>query len=280
MTKGTFLYNVKECRAAISEFSRALNINNKIVDALVRRGKSYLCLHKYDSSILDFSSALGKYKHQDSTIFLYRSYAYDLIGNQTNAKLDYDSALRFHESVKELHHSFGLVKYEMQDFMGAISEFNKAIQIDKNYLPSIKARAISNFDLGRVQDSFEDCRRYLETFPNDTELNYIIAVYFFEQKDYKSTLRHVWKCKASLKTKGVYYLSGMTNYYLVNDKDAINDLTIALKLNPTNEEEGLFYYTIGLCKNNITPKSGCNEILKAIQKGSEDAKRNYSVECK
>src|SRR5688572_19756972 len=72
LTKGAFLYNVKECRAAIREFSRALNINNKIVDAQVRRGKSYLCLHKYDSSILDFSSALGKYEHQDSTIFLYR----------------------------------------------------------------------------------------------------------------------------------------------------------------------------------------------------------------
>lgn len=280
LTKGAFLYNVKECKAAIKEFTKALSINNKITDALVRRGKSYLCLHKYDSGILDFSSALGKYRYQDSTIFLYRSYAYNLIGKQTNAKLDYDSALRFHKSVKELHHSFGLVKYEMQDLAGAISEFNMAVQIDKNYFPSIKARAISNFDLGRVQESFRDSQLYLSYFPNDIDLNYIIAVYFFEQKDYKSALRHIEKCKANLKTKGMYYLSGMINYYLVNDKEAINDLTIALKLNPTGEEEGLFYYTIGLCKNNIKPKSGCKEILKAIQKGSEDAKRNYSVECK
>ena len=280
LTKGAFLYDIKECRSAIKEFSRALNINNKIIDALVRRGKSYLCLNEYDSSINDFNLALGKYKYHDSTIYLYRSYAYDLIGDVTKAKLDYDSALRFHKSVKKLHHSFGLVKYEMGDFTGALNEFNKALQIDNSYLPSIKARAVLNFDFGNIQDSFKDCQVYLNHFPNDIQINYFIAVYFFEQKDYISTLKHVTKCKAELKTKEMYYLSGMTNYYLVKDEEAINDLTVALKLNPTSEEEGLFYYTIGLCKNNIKPKSGCKEILKAIEKGSENAKKIYPFECK
>ncbi len=281
LNKGVFLYKIKEYKAAIREFSRAMSTNQKIITALTGRGKAYLCLNKYDSSIIDFSLALGGYKYQDSIIYLYRSYAYDLLGDQISAKRDYDSALTFHESVKKLHHSFGLVKYEMQDLEGAIKEYNKVVQMDDKFWPVIKDRAIANFDLQKSEESFKDCVSYLKNFPNDIELNYIASVLFFDKKDYASALKHVRKCKLNgLETKEIYHLSGLTNYNLVKDKEAIDDLTIALTMNPTKQEGAVFYNIIGICKNNIKPKSGCKEILEAIKRGLLDAKPNYEYECK
>lgn len=278
--KGIFLHDLRSYAEAVAEFSRALKINSNIVDAYVRRGRSYLGLHLYDSSINDFNLAYGKLKYQDSVIFLYRGHAYLKKGNYDAANADYDSASKFNSSYKEFLKSRALVKIEMEDLESALNDLNRVVIIDSSDLIAIKNRAIVNFQLNNLDTSLSDVNTYLKKYPKDAEVNLIAGGIFFEMKDYKTALQYLNSCKDKIKTMEAYRASGLTNYYLVNDQQAINDLKIALSLSPTQAEEAELYYIIGVCKNNLNPKSGCNELSKAIEKGLADAKRTYSEDCK
>jgi tetratricopeptide (TPR) repeat protein len=263
---------------AIKAFSKALKINPNINDALVRRGKAYLALKKYDSCMNDFANSIGKYPYHDSTIFLFRSYAFESIGEEKKYKQDLDSVLKFTKSLKVLHNALGMVKSEMQDYNGALLEFNKAINIDKEYLHAIKNRALVYYLLNNLEQAFVDSQTYIKWFPEDKEMNFIKAIHFFSIKKYEETLLYINKCKSKLKTKQVYFLSGAANYFLANDAESIKDLSIALTINPTPQEAAEMYNLIGVCKNNQKPKSGCADILRAINQGSIDAKQNFTAD--
>ncbi|MGC3945709.1 MAG: hypothetical protein QM762_14510, partial [Chryseolinea sp.] len=129
-------------------------------------------------------------------------------------------------------------------------------------------------------NALKDARHYLKYFPMNERTNYIAGTALFMKKDYKTALQYVDKCKTKPTIKTVYKLSGLCHYYLVHDQQAIEDLTKYLSLNVTQSEEAEAYYTIGICKNNVEPKSGCREIALAIEKGLTDAQLNYDDECK
>jgi tetratricopeptide (TPR) repeat protein len=277
--KGALLHDLKKYQEAIETFSKALLINPNITDAYVRRGISYLGLHNYDSSILSFNRAIGKYRYQDSVIFKYRALAYLAKNQVALAKSDYDSAIKFNERDKHLLNNRALVKIELMDLNGALDDLNRAINEDKNYLNAIKNRAIVNSQIGDIENALKDSNHYLKYYPLDEHINLIVGAISFDKKEYTTALQYLNKCKVNLKTKEVYKLSGMSNYFLVQDKQAINDLTQLLEFDLTQSEEAEAYYIIGICKNNITPKSGCRDIKIAIEKGQADARRNYTEEC-
>jgi tetratricopeptide (TPR) repeat protein len=278
--KGAYLHEKKKYSDAINTFSKAIVINSSLTDAYVRRGISYLGLEKYDSSILDFNHAIGKFSYQDSVIFKYRALAYLASNKFELAKADYDSALKFNPHDKDLLNNRALAKMELKDLKGALEDLNRAISEDKNYLNAIKNRAIVNSQIGDVETTLKDTNHYLKYFPLDPNINLIVGTIYFDRKDYKNALQYLDKSKASLKTKQVYILSGMSHFFLVQDQKAIDDLSQVLNFTLTQSEAAEIYYIIGLCKNNIKPKSGCGDIIMAVKLGQPDAKRNYKEECK
>lgn len=277
--KGAFLHGKERYSDAIEEFSKALDVNPNIVDAYVRRGISYLGLQRYDSGIIDFNRAIGKYRHQDSVIFRYRGLAFLMTKKFASAKSDYDSALKFAPHDKELLNNRAWTKVELLDLYGALDDLNSAIGEDPNYLNAIKNRAIVNSQAGNLENALKDSNHYLKYFPADEHINLIVGAIFFNKKEYKKALLYLDKSREKLKTKDAFLLSGLSHYFLVQDHQAIEYLTQALNFNPTQREEAEIFYVIGICKNNIEPKSGCNDIAKATELGLGDAKRTYKEEC-
>lgn len=277
--KGSILHESKNYRDAVRIFSKALLINPEITEGYVRRGISYLGLQEYDSSILDFTKAIGKYRHQDSVIYRYRGLAYLVTGKFELAKTDYDSAIKFNLHDKELLNNRAYAKMQLGDLKDARKDLDRAIDEDDNYLNAIKNRAIVNSQINDTQAALKDASHYLEYFPMDENINLIVGTLYFDMKDYENALQYFDKSKLKLKTKEVYHLSGVSHYYLAHDQQAINDLTQVFKFSLTQSEEAELYYLIGICKNNVAAKSGCMDIKKAIEKGQLDAKRIFNEQC-
>lgn len=279
LIKGAFLHERENYAEAIKSFSKALQINPNLTDAYVRRGITFLQAEKYDSSILDFNQAIGKYKYQDSLIFKYRAEAY-LLSNQFElARTDIDSALKYNPHDKELLHNRAIAKIELGDLASARMDLDKVIEEDIPLIAAVRSRAIFNSKVGDFDGALKDFYRYLKHFPEDETSNLMAGAILFDKKEYKNALPYLIKSKANSESKDAYLLSGMCHYFLVHDQQAIDDLTQALKLNPTQPEEAEIYYFIGICKNNLNPKSGCNDIRKAIEKGFADAQKTFKQEC-
>ncbi|HOX83826.1 MAG TPA: hypothetical protein PLJ60_12310 [Chryseolinea sp.] len=280
LSKGALLHELHAYNEAIEEFSKVIKINPNVIDAYVRRGRSYLNLHQYDSSILDFNRAYGQYRYQDSTLFLYRAYAYLMKDEIRSAQADNDSSRHFYVNEKTFLHAKARVAIETHDYKIALNDLNKSLSIDSSNLDVLKDRALVNSQLNNYDAALKDSWIYLKHYPDDEAVNLIVGVILLIRKDYYKVLPYLNKCGKKIITKQVFLARGFANYYLANDQLSIHDLQRALRLYPTQEEQAQIYSIIGTCKNNIKPKTGCEDLLKASALGLVEAKRIYLDECK
>lgn len=277
--KGAFQHEKFMYDEAIKTFSSVIQINPDLTDAYVRRGHSFLRLRKYDSSLLDFNKAIGKYRYQDSVIYVYRALAYYETGQFELAKVDYDSAIKFNGNDKESLDNRALTKIKLGDEIGALEDLNRAIAIDPNYLDALKHRITVNAVLRNIDEVLTDSKQFIKHRPLDEDVNLILGGYYFFTKEYETALKYLDKAK-QLKTKEVYKLTGLAHYYLVHDKRAIENLTQVFNFDLTQAEEADMYYIIGICKNNIKPKSGCLDFEEAIKRGQVSARTTFGEDCK
>ena len=68
------------------------------------------------------------------------------------------SAVSFGQTGEEYFDS-GLSKYDLKDFYGAISDYNKAIELDPNYVSVYYNRAISKYYINDLNGACEDARK-------------------------------------------------------------------------------------------------------------------------
>ncbi|MCZ8356182.1 MAG: tetratricopeptide repeat protein [Cyclobacteriaceae bacterium] len=278
--KGAYLYNFGMYKEAIVEFSKAIEINPNLIDAYVRRANTYMALLEYDSSIIDFTRAVGKHTYQDSIIYKYRAVANFYIGNYQSVITDCDSALWYNAFDKEIYSVRASAKMKIKDFKGALADFNSAIQIDKDYLIAIQNRIFLYIENGNINIANIEIDDYIKTRPKDLSSNFFLGHAYFNLKNYEKAIKYLDACKGKLNTLEFHKIRGLTNYYLVNDYEAIKDLEITLKFNLTNSDKAMMYYAIGVCKNNIQPQSGCTDLIKSLNTGVKIAKQEYDNECK
>jgi tetratricopeptide (TPR) repeat protein len=61
----------------------------------------------------------------------------------------------------------GLKKFAAQDYKGAISDFNKAVELDPEFDLAYNALAESYNKLGEIDKAIEIAKRYVEISPKD-----------------------------------------------------------------------------------------------------------------
>lgn len=120
------------------------------------------------------------------------------------------------------------------------------------------------------------CDQFLNSYPADSLVNYISGTIYFDLKKYDIALNDFNRAKEGrLHQRELYYLSGLCNYYLVNDQSAIDDFKKALDFG----EDPQTIFLIGVCSNNLKSKSGCGLIKRAIDLGFPDQGGVYKSDC-
>jgi tetratricopeptide (TPR) repeat protein len=116
----------RDYRGAVDDFSKAIEQSPNEVDAVIRRGKIYENLEKYDLALADYNRAIsinGKY----FDAFLARAILYKNLKNSSGSLQDFNSAIELDPENPFAYANRGFLKRELlNDKDGACSDIKKA----------------------------------------------------------------------------------------------------------------------------------------------------------
>jgi tetratricopeptide (TPR) repeat protein len=117
---------------AIKDFSRAININPKFIDALINRGSAYAQLGRFNDALSDFNQAL-KYEKKDAELFSKRGEIFLQNNLYDQAIKDFSSAIVLNPMYSDAYLNRGRAYSEKGMPDEAMNDFNHAIKADSDH---------------------------------------------------------------------------------------------------------------------------------------------------
>ncbi len=151
----------EEPLAAISDFTRAIELDPSHENALKGRARSHENLEKYVEAIEDWTRLIDLNK-TDPDVYLQRGKIYHLAGKHELAVADFSHVLELDK--KNLEGLVGrAVAFEsLERFESALSDFATAITIDDKFIPAFVARGEFWQRRGDTKKAIADYQRALE----------------------------------------------------------------------------------------------------------------------
>lgn len=181
------------------------------------------------------------------------------------------------QSAKELTQK-GMELYEKHEFMEAILNLNKAIEIDSKYSQAYYVR-------GNIKASFEDFHGAMKDYNQAIDQNGKLSDVFFARGNVKMKLQDYYGAIAdftsAIAINGNYveaYLNrGKAKQFLQAYEDAINDCSKIIQINAKSMDA---YYMRGLLRIEFGDmKQGCLDLSKAGELGDQKAYEAIKEKC-
>ena len=183
----------------------------------------------------------------------------------------------FGQSAKDLTQK-GMELYEKREFMEAILNLNKAIEIDPKYSQAYFAR-------GNIKGIFEDYHGAMKDYNSAIESNPKLFYGYFERGNVKMKLQDYFGAIADYTSAialnenyvEAYFNRGKAKQFLQAYEEAINDCTKIIQINPKSKDA---YYMRGLLHLEFgDQKLGCLDLSKAGELGDSRAYDVIKEKC-
>ncbi|MDD3875761.1 MAG: tetratricopeptide repeat protein [Bacteroidales bacterium] len=125
---GLFKYNIRDFDAALSNFSKAVEISPNYEKAYEKLGLLKYRLEDYNGAINDFTIAVG-YFPDDANSFYFRGMAKIQIKNYTGAIEDFNKVLEIYPNNELALSKLGYVNYLIEMYAESIEFYDKALII-------------------------------------------------------------------------------------------------------------------------------------------------------
>ena len=187
------------------------------------------------------------------------------------------SAIAFAQSAKDYTQK-GKELYEKHEYMEALLNFNKAIEVDPNY-------AIAYYMRGNIKEAFEDHHGAMKDYNTSLEKNNKFADAYFVRGNVKMKLQDYYGAiddygaAISLNENYIdaYFNRGKAKQFLQAYEDAINDCTKIIQINPRNIDA---FYMRGILRIDFGDlKNGCLDLSKAGELGDLKAYEAIKDKC-
>jgi len=183
----------------------------------------------------------------------------------------------FAQSPKELTQK-GMDLYGKHEFMEAILNLNKAIEIDPKYSQAYFVR-------GNIKAAFEDFHGAMKDYNSALDLNPKLGDGFFARGNVKMKLQDYYGAIADFSSAialnenyvEAYFNRGKAKQFLQAYEDAINDCSKIIQINPKSIDA---YYMRGLLRIDFGDmKQGCLDLSKAGELGDQKAYEAIKEKC-
>lgn len=265
-----YIYGLKQGKRkeAISDYSKAIELNPEFVEAYNNRGNSYSDLEQYDKALADYNKAI-ELRPNFASAYNNRGNVYRNLGELDKAVNDYNIAIDLDPDEANSYSNRGLAYYELRDFDRAIDDYSKAIELDPTHAASYNNRGVAYVDTERYEEALEDLNVAIE-LDNRLAIAYNNrgVVYYRLQKHDRALRDFNRALEIESNLVKAYYNRGLTNLAKEAYYAAIEDLTKALELDPVFHEahnpRGVAYKALDLLNEALT------DFSKAITTIPED----------
>ncbi len=124
--RGVERQNVGNYSGAISDYSKAIEINPRYGDAYYNRGLAKRQLRDYSGAIADYNKAI-EINPRDAEAYNNRGWVkVDKLQNYSGGIADYNKAIKINPKLKNAYFNRGKAKYYIGDKKGACDDYKKA----------------------------------------------------------------------------------------------------------------------------------------------------------
>ena len=168
--------------------------------------------------------------------------------------------------------------YERREFMEALLNLNKALEIDPNFAPAYYLR-------GNIKENFDDRHGAMKDYNIAIEKNTKFADAYFARGNVKMKLQDYYGAIADFtacinfneNNIEAYFNRGKAKQFLQAYEDAINDCSKIIQINPKNVDA---YFMRGILRIEFGDmKNGCLDLSKAGELGDLKAYEVIKEKC-
>ena len=154
--RGNAYRDLKDYRAAISDYSKAIEINPNDYEAYHNRGNANIDLKNYKKGFSDYKKAL-ELKPNFYLVYFNRGNAYRDTEKYKKAISDYTKAIEIIPNFLDAYFNSGSIKlFKTKDYLAAISDFNRAIEINPRDTNLYFLRALAKEKSGDLEGACSD----------------------------------------------------------------------------------------------------------------------------
>ena len=159
---------LKDLKGAIDDFSKAIEIDPNIAPVYSHRGMAKAMSKDIQGAIDDFSKAI-EIDPNDSDSQKNRSEAVCILKEQyeQNKSFQVKTCPELYITLKDAYSysNRGLGKLMSFEYIGAMDDFSKAIEIDSNYASAYYLRGSAKYGLCDYQGALDDCNKAIDINP-------------------------------------------------------------------------------------------------------------------
>jgi tetratricopeptide (TPR) repeat protein/S1-C subfamily serine protease len=255
--RGTFYSALKDYKQAIADYTQAIQLDPKDADYYYFRGTTtYSGLKDYKQAIADLTQAI-QLNRKDARYYFNRGMAYLTLKDYKQAIADYTQAIQLDPKDARYYFGRGMAYLALKDYKQAIADYTQAIQLDPKDAIYYSSRGGVYLILKDYKQAISDLTETIRRDPKNAPYT-VQGLRYSEFKDDKDILiSYTTIMSITYSERGNAYMQ------LKDYKQAINDYTQAIQLNPKNAD----YYAIrgGIYFLLEEYKQGIDDLTQAIQ---------------
>lgn len=234
----------------------AFNDANEIINSAPNFAKAYglrgyinyLYKKRPELAIADYTTLL-QLNPVNAAAYLYRGYSYEEIGKSDEAKLDYDNAIKFDIENLNSYYRRGICKANLQDFLGAISDYDFILNYDGErksefvqWATVYSDRAYCLSALNRFKEALSSINEALRL---DNSLWYSWCTrgeIYFKIDEFQKCINDMDRSISIQNQGNAYYYRGLANIKLGKINDGCADLSKSSEFGLVEADEAIKKY--------------------------------------
>lgn len=249
---GALQFKVGNYKAAISLFSRAIEIAPQNAGYLVQRGRTYFSLEQYETGFIDISKAIQLDPEYDIAYFE-RGYFFYKISSYDKSILDYTSAIDFAKTDSLLRMSYvnrASSHMRKREFSAAISDCRTVLVKDSNDIGALNNLAMAMEGSGKHEEAIQIFQKILAIDSTIGYVNMNIGFIKLKSEQWSAAIDYFNKSIIIDPSNPLTYNNrGFAKYKLADFSGAMDDINKSLKMFPSNSyayrNRGLVFQALG-----------------------------------
>jgi tetratricopeptide (TPR) repeat protein len=182
--KGGDCAKLRDYDGAISNFTKALNIDSSYADIHYVRGFCYVMKGDYNRAIPDLTRAIT-IDPNSADYYQWRAISYIKTGNYARAIADYTQQLRIAPNNAATYSNRGAAYNVLRNYDSAIVDYTQAIRLNPNDAASYRGRGDAYSNKGDYDRAIADYSQVLRINPNITEAYCNRGYAYYQKRDYQ-----------------------------------------------------------------------------------------------
>lgn len=255
--------------AAVSDYSRAIQLDPRYEAAFYNRGIVLARLDRFDEALVDYNQAI-KLDGRKKTRFVNRGNILAKLGRFEEALEDFNTALSLDPKMALAYVNRASTYLQLGKKQPSLEDYNRALELNPNLHNARNDRAQLLADMGQFEEALREFNEVLKKAPqspaaynNRGNVKRRLGKLNEALLDYQLSLKYNSQSAITL------FNMGVTNALLGNYDQALNDLTKSIKLDPEHTQS--FFHRALVhheCRRLEEAKSDYDQTLKLDPKFS------------